>query len=84
VVGAGTWADDRTAAVSATGAGEAFLVAGFAHHVDWLVRTGGDLHRAATAALAEVASRGGSGGAIVLGPDGELTVLFDTQGMARG
>lgn len=31
--GAGTWADDSTAAISATGAGEAFIRAAFAHHV---------------------------------------------------
>ncbi len=34
IAGAGTWADDRTVAVSATGEGESFLVVGFAHRVD--------------------------------------------------
>jgi len=37
IAGAGTWADDRSVAVSATGEGESFLVAGFAHRVDWCV-----------------------------------------------
>jgi isoaspartyl peptidase/L-asparaginase-like protein (Ntn-hydrolase superfamily) len=84
VPGAGTWADNRTVALSATGAGEAFLLAGFGHLVDWMVRRGDDLTSASAAALQEVADRGGSGGAIVLAPSGELVVIFDTPAMARG
>jgi isoaspartyl peptidase/L-asparaginase-like protein (Ntn-hydrolase superfamily) len=34
LVGAGTWADDATCAVSATGPGELFIRCGFAHEVD--------------------------------------------------
>ncbi|HYT39182.1 MAG TPA: isoaspartyl peptidase/L-asparaginase, partial [Acidimicrobiia bacterium] len=41
VPGAGTWADDATCAVSATGVGEAFLRAAFAHEVDARIRLGG-------------------------------------------
>jgi isoaspartyl peptidase/L-asparaginase-like protein (Ntn-hydrolase superfamily) len=84
IPGAGTWADNRTVAVSATGAGEAFLLAGFAHLVDYLVRDGRSVATASAAALDAVAERGGSGGAIVLAPDGQLSVLFDTPAMARG
>ena len=46
IIGAGTWADDETVAVSATGVGEAFILAGFAHRVDWLTRSGTDLSEA--------------------------------------
>ncbi|MGH4025894.1 MAG: isoaspartyl peptidase/L-asparaginase family protein, partial [Pseudonocardiaceae bacterium] len=41
LVGAGTWADDRTCAVSATGDGEALILSVFAHEVDALVRLAG-------------------------------------------
>lgn len=84
IIGAGTWADDATVAVSATGVGEAFIRAGFGHLVDWMVRSGRSLATAGREALDEVARRGGSGGAIVLSRDGQCTVVFDTPYMARG
>jgi isoaspartyl peptidase/L-asparaginase-like protein (Ntn-hydrolase superfamily) len=84
VVGAGTWADDRTVAVSATGEGESFLVSGFAHRVDWAVSAGSSLESALGGALASVRARGGHGGAIALGGDGRFAVAFDTSAMARG
>ena len=40
IIGAGTWADQGRVAVSATGEGEAFVRAGFAHRVDWAVGAG--------------------------------------------
>jgi isoaspartyl peptidase/L-asparaginase-like protein (Ntn-hydrolase superfamily) len=49
-----------------------------------MIRRGDDLTSASSAALQEVAGRGGSGGAIVLAPTGELVVVFDTPAMARG
>ena len=53
IIGAGTWADDETAAVSAS-VGEAFILAGFAHPVHWLTRSGTDLNDALAIALDEV------------------------------
>jgi isoaspartyl peptidase/L-asparaginase-like protein (Ntn-hydrolase superfamily) len=84
IVGAGTWADDRSVAVSATGEGESFLVTGFAHRVDWCVTAGAPIGTALSDALASVRARGGRGGAIVLARDGRFAVAFDTQAMARG
>ena len=72
IIGAGTWADDRTVAVSATGVGEAFILAGFAHRVDWSIRTGADLDDAMASALDEVSLHNGSGGAIALTPSGRF------------
>lgn len=83
VVGAGTWADESLA-VSATGEGESFLVAGFAHRVAWNLAPGGSLESALAGALASVHERGGQGGAITLGADGSFAVAFDTAAMARG
>jgi isoaspartyl peptidase/L-asparaginase-like protein (Ntn-hydrolase superfamily) len=84
IPGAGTWADDRSAAVSATGEGESFVVAGFAHRVAWALGTGAALESALGDALESVRARGGQGGAIVLAPDGGYAVAFDTSAMARG
>jgi L-asparaginase / beta-aspartyl-peptidase len=84
IPGAGTWADDATAAVSATGEGEAFVVAGFAHMVDWALRSGCSLSDSVSRAMAEVAKRGGDGGVISVTPLGEVLCSFDTRAMARG
>lgn len=83
--GSGTWADDATCAVSATGLGEFFIRAGFARDVDARMRYGGrDLAAACREALAAVAALGGSGGCIALGPRGDAVLHFDTPAMPRG
>jgi beta-aspartyl-peptidase (threonine type) len=85
ILGAGVWADDASCAVSATGHGEAFLRAAFAHEVDAGVRLAGlALGAACQRALARVAALGGAGGCIALGPSGEPVAVFDTPGMVRG
>ena len=84
IPGAGTWADDETVAVSATGEGEAFLVAGFAHAVDWGLREGSTLAEAVARAMEAVTRRGGEGGVIALTTSGEVLCAFDTRAMARG
>lgn len=86
LLGAGTWADDRTCAVSGTGAGEAFIRAAFAHEVDARLRLvpGTDLAGAAAAALALVGRAGGRGGCIALDAAGRLAMPFTTAAMHRG
>ena len=84
IAGAGTWANDRSVAVSGTGEGESFLVAGFAHLVEWGVTAGAPLEAALRDALGSVRARGGHGGAIVLAGDGRFAVAYDTSAMARG
>lgn len=84
IIGAGTWADDASLAVSATGVGEAFILAGFAHRVDWLIRSGTDLNDALAAALDVVSRYNGSGGAITLVPSGDFVAMWGTRAMARG
>ncbi|UIJ46452.1 isoaspartyl peptidase/L-asparaginase [Sphingomonas cannabina] len=84
VVGAGTWADDRSCAVSCTGAGEFFLRVGTAHEIEARVRLAGTGIAEATAAvLAEVKALGGTGGVIVAGADGTMVWDFTTSGMHR-
>jgi beta-aspartyl-peptidase (threonine type) len=84
IIGAGTWADDDTAAVSATGEGEAFLIAGFAHLMDWSLRNGSSLDDAVFRSMEEVARRGGEGGSLAMTSSGELVCAFGTRAMARG
>ncbi len=83
IPGAGTWADDRLA-VSCTGVGEAFILAGGAGDVAARVRYGGQaLAAAAEALLARVAALGGDGGLIALDRAGTVVMPFNTAGMKR-
>jgi beta-aspartyl-peptidase (threonine type) len=85
VIGAGTYADDRACAVSATGAGEFFLRAGVAHEICARMRLlGEDAQSAADAVIAEVGKLGGDGGVIVAAPAGAPVFAFNTPGMYRG
>ncbi len=85
LIGAGTYADDRACAVSATGAGEFFIREGVAHEICARVRMKGDnIVKAADAVMAEVKAMGGDGGVIVVGPDGTGGYSFNTPGMYRG
>jgi beta-aspartyl-peptidase (threonine type) len=85
IVGAGTWADDTTCAISATGHGEFFIRTGFARAVDAALRyTGCELAAACAGALAEVAALGGEGGCIAVDRAGRVALPFDTCGMPRG
>ena len=85
VPGAGTWADDASCALSATGIGEAFLRAAFAHEVDARLRLEGvDLDTACSEALAAVTAAGGNGGCIAVSGDGPPVLPFTTELMHRG
>ncbi len=85
IIGAGTYADDRACAVSATGAGEYFIKVGVAHEICARIRMKGDKAvPAAKAVMAEVKALGGDGGVIVLTPDGQIGWSFNTPGMYRG
>ncbi|WP_309611622.1 isoaspartyl peptidase/L-asparaginase, partial [Sphingomonas sp.] len=85
LIGAGTYADDRAAAVSATGLGEAFIRAVAAHELAARIRlTGAGLQEALDAVLADIAALGGSGGLIAVAPSGEAAWGFTTPGMYRG
>jgi beta-aspartyl-peptidase (threonine type) len=85
LIGAGTFADDRAGAVSATGAGEYFIRAGVAHEICARMRMLGEgARQAARTVLADVALLGGTGGVIVVTPAGDCAHVFNTPGMYRG
>ena len=84
LIGAGTYADDRSCAVSATGLGEAFIRAVGAHQLAMRMTLGGlGLQDALDAVLADVGALGGSGGLIAVAPSGEAAWGFTTPGMYR-
>ena len=84
LIGAGTYADDRAGEVSATGAGEAFIRVGVAHEICTRMRLGSDGDVAIGEVLDEVKALGGTGGVIVVAPDGTGRWRFTTPGMYRG
>jgi len=95
IPGAGTYADDRAAAISATGAGEFFLRVGVAHEICARIRfargeAGGaalaqaEVQAIADAVMADVGELGGAGGVIVVTPWGDGAYSFTTPGMYRG
>lgn len=84
VIGAGTYADDRACAISATGTGEFFIREGVAHEICARLRfTGESAQVAADTVMLETGEMGGDGGVIVVTPDGQAVFSFNTPGMYR-
>jgi L-asparaginase / beta-aspartyl-peptidase len=85
IVGAGTWADNQTCAVSATGVGEFFIRWAVAHEISARIAYRGDsLLSAARSVVTEIGARGGKGGVIAVDPTGAVALPFNTDGMYRG
>ena len=85
VIGAGTYADNASCAVSATGDGEYFIRASVARMICARVALQGmSAEQAAQATLDEVKALGGTGGVIVLSHDGSIALSMNTDGMFRG
>lgn len=85
VIGAGTYANNATCAVSSTGWGEFFIRATVAHDIAAQMEyLGRDVHSAAQATLAKVARLGGDGGVIALDRAGNISMEFNSEGMYRG
>ena len=85
LIGAGTYADDRSAGVSATGSGEYFIRAVAAHQLAERVRLGGQsLQEALDAVLADIQTLGGKGGLSAVARNGEAAWGFTTPAMYRG
>lgn len=85
IIGAGTYANNKTCAVSCTGDGEYFIRAAVAHTVSVLMEMRGmPLREAAEKALQDANDLGGTGGLIALDKDGNFALPFNTNGMYRG
>jgi len=85
VIGAGTYADNASCAVSATGDGEYFIRVSVARMICARVAMQGlSAEAAAGVTLDEVKALGGTGGVIVLSHDGSVALSMNTEGMFRG
>ena len=86
IIGAGTYADNRSCAVSSTGHGEYFIRAAIAYDVCAMVRyTGLSLAEAANAVIhGTLTEMGATGGLIAMDPQGHVAMPFNTPGMYRG
>jgi beta-aspartyl-peptidase (threonine type) len=84
IIGAGTYANNATCAVSATGWGEFFIRVGVARDIAAQMEYKGTaLQPAAAATLAKVARLGGDGGVIALDAHGNIAMEFNSPGMYR-
>jgi beta-aspartyl-peptidase (threonine type) len=85
IIGAGTYADDRSCAVSATGHGEVFIRAAVAHDICARMRFGGRTLSTAVreVVLEELPALQGDGGVIAIDRHGEIAMEFNSEGMFR-
>jgi beta-aspartyl-peptidase (threonine type) len=85
VIGAGTYADDRSCAVSTTGHGEWFLRTVQAYDIAARLRYGAaTLAQATTDAITHrLASMGAAGGLIAVDSQGEIAICYNTPAMFR-
>ena len=82
ILGAGTFADNKSCAVSGTGKGEEFIRHSIAARVGWLVESGLTLDEAVHACLTK-ALKPGDGGLIAVDREGHLVLETTTGGMPR-
>src|SRR5690554_4583503 len=85
VIGAGTYADNASCAVSCTGHGEYFIRLGIAHDIAALIKYKGlSVQESSHEALRKLNELGGTGGVIALDANGNIAMDFNTEGMFRG
>ena len=85
VIGAGTYASNKSCAVSATGTGEYFIRLAAAREVCALVELKGMKLQAAADEVIQkqLTALGGDGGIVAVAPDGQMAWSFNTTGMYR-
>lgn len=85
IIGAGTYANNATCALSATGHGEYFIRIGVARDISAQMEYKGmSVDEAAKSSLAKVAKLGGDGGLVAIDKNGNVSMPFNTPGMYRG
>lgn len=85
IIGSGTYANNKTCAVSCTGSGEYFLRGVVAYDVSCLIEYKGlSLEEATSTVIFErLKNLGGDGGLIAVNAQGEIATPFNTEGMYR-
>lgn len=86
IIGAGTYANNRTCAVSATGHGEYFIRWTVAHDISALMEYKGLTLKEASEIVVndKLVKAGGSGGVICVDKFGNISMPFNSKGMFRG
>jgi beta-aspartyl-peptidase (threonine type) len=86
IIGAGTWADNATCGISATGHGEYFIRNAVAHDIAArMEHAGASLAEAAHAVVMEkLVTQEATGGIIGLDAQGRVAMVYNTPGMYRG
>ncbi len=85
IIGAGTYANNTTCAISATGWGEYFIRGVIAHDISAMMEYKGfSIEEAATEVIQnKLTKMGGMGGVIGIDKEGNMTMQFNTKGMYR-
>ncbi len=86
IIGAGTYANNNTCAVSATGHGEFFIRSVVAYDISALMDYKGLSVKDAAdeVVMKKLVERGGEGGVIALDRNGNFAMPFNSEGMYRG
>ncbi len=85
IIGAGTYANNKTCGVSSTGWGEYFMRGLVAYDISAMMEYGGKTLKEATNAVIQkkLTAMGGTGGVIALDHNGNPSMEFNTEGMYR-
>lgn len=84
IIGAGTYANNETCAVSGTGQGEFFMRLAIAYDIHALMAYKGlDLESATNTAIEKLSQLQGTGGVIAIDNSGTIAMPFNTKGMYR-
>ena len=86
IIGAGTYANNKTCGVSSTGHGEYFIRYAVAYDISALMEYKGmSVQEAAELVVnKKLVEKGGSGGVIAMDAKGNISMPFNTKGMYRG
>jgi L-asparaginase / beta-aspartyl-peptidase len=85
VIGAGTYANNKTCAVSCTGHGEYYIRLGFARDISALMEYKNmNVTEACREEIRKLTELNGTGGVIALDANGNIAMEFNTSGMFRG
>ena len=85
VIGAGTYANNKTCAVSCTGHGEYYIRLGFARDISAMMEYQGKaVQEACQNEIRKLTELNGTGGVIAIDKNGNIAMEFNTSGMFRG
>ena len=85
IIGAGTYANNQTCAVSGTGQGEYFIRGNVAYDISAMMEYENvSVGKAARKVIGKLSDLGAEGGVIAMDSNGEISMPFNTAGMYRG